>query len=248
AEVEFEFPTPPQNLPYDDDEPLESPQHRMAMNLLIRACTRYLSQQQRRFYCGGNMFLYYDRIQTQTKRKGPDFFVVLDVESESERDRLSWKIWEEGGRYPDVIIELLSDSTRNEDLVNKKALYEKTFRLPDYFVFDPLNPDFLQGWRLDLSRGYQALTPNDRGWLWCESLGLWLGTWEGEVDGKSAIWLRFFDGDGNLVLLPEEAERQRAERERQRAETAEHQAATAQSQIDRLRQLLQERGLDGDAK
>ncbi|MDY6939467.1 MAG: Uma2 family endonuclease [Cyanobacteriota bacterium] len=236
AEDEFEFPTPPQNLPYDDDEPLESPQHRMAMNLLIRACTHHLSQQNSNFFCGGNMFLYYDRTQLQTKRRGPDFFVVLDVEPETQRDRLSWKIWEEGGRYPDIIVELLSESTREEDIGNKKNLYEKTFRLPDYFVFDPLNPNSLQGWRLDLTRGYRDLVPNDRGWLWSESLQLWLGTWEGEIDGKPGTWLRFYDRQENLVLLPEEDERERAEREQERAERERERAEREQERAERERE------------
>jgi len=38
---------------------------------------------------------------------------------------------------------------------------------------------------------------------------------------ESAVWLQFYDSQGNLVLLPEEVaeqEKQQAEQERQRAE------------------------------
>ncbi|MGB3206039.1 MAG: hypothetical protein WBB28_13695, partial [Crinalium sp.] len=49
-------------------------------------------------------------------------------------------------------------------------------------------------------------------------LGFWLGTWEGTIDRETALWLRFYDTDGNLVLLPEEAAQQQAEQQRQRAE------------------------------
>ena len=62
---------------------------------------------------------------------------------------------------------------------------------------------------------------NDKGWLWCEELELWLGTWEGSIMLESAVWLQFYDSQGNLVLLPEEVaeqEKQQAEQERQRAE------------------------------
>ncbi|MDT9237265.1 MAG: hypothetical protein P5675_26870, partial [Limnospira sp. PMC 917.15] len=62
------------------------------------------------------------------------------------------------------------------------------------------------------------LEANERGWLWCETLGFWLGTWSGTIDREEAIWLRFYDTEGNLVLLPEEAERQKAESAEQRAE------------------------------
>ena len=79
------------------------------------------------------------------------------------------------------------------------------------------------------SGGYQLLEANERGWLWCETLGFWLGTWSGTIDREEAIWLRFYDTEGNLVLLPEEAERQKAEAERQKAE-AERQKAEAERQ------------------
>jgi hypothetical protein len=83
---------------------------------------------------------------------------------------------------------------------------------------------------LDLDEGYQELTPNEQGWLWCQRLGLWLGTWQGIIDREEAVWLRFYDQQGNLVPLPEEAAQQRAEVAEQRAEVAEQQGA--------LRQLL----------
>jgi hypothetical protein len=38
------------------------------------------------------------------------------------------------------------------------------------------------------------------------------------VEDDITEWLRFYDAEENLILLPEEAERQRAEQERQRAE------------------------------
>lgn len=49
-------------------------------------------------------------------------------------------IWEEDGKYPKVIVELLSDSTAEVDRDEKKRLYAKTFRTPEYFWFAP-DPD-----------------------------------------------------------------------------------------------------------
>jgi hypothetical protein len=43
-------------------------------------------------------------------------------------------------------------------------------------------------------------------------LGLWLGTWEGTIDRETAIWVRFYDVAGNLVLLPEEEAQAKAAR------------------------------------
>ena len=150
--------------------------------------------------------------------RGPDFFVALDVDT--SRERQGWVVWEEDGRYPDVIVELLSPSTANVDRGVKKDLYERVFRTPDYFVFDPFAADSLAGWHLELGRGYQPLIPNERGWLWCETLELWLGTWNGSIRREpptgTCDWLRFYDRAFNLILLPEEAERQKAQRLAQR--------------------------------
>lgn len=224
----WEAPIPPTDLVFDDGEPLESPRHRIAMNVLIRSC-----QQARRdrtdFYAGGNMFVYYSRNQAMNRDfRGPDFFVALEVDG--SRERKAWIVWEEDGRYPDVIVELLSPSTEAVDRGAKKRLYERVFKTPDYFLFDPFDSNSLQGWRLQLGRGYQPLQPNPQGWLWCETLELWLGTWEGVIEREpptgTCHWLRFYDPDGNLVPLPEEQERQRADQaeallvqERQRVET-----------------------------
>ena len=48
-------------------------------------------------------------------------------------------------------------------------------------------------------------------------LSFWLGTWGSTIDRETAVWLRFFDSAGNLILLPEAAEQQ-AEQEQQRVD------------------------------
>jgi hypothetical protein len=93
----------------------------------------------------------------------------------------------------------MSDSTATVDITTKKDLYERTFKTPDYFVYDPFDPDALQGWHLDLDEGYREIAANEQGWLWCQRLGLWLGTWQGTIDTEEAVWLRFYDQEGNLV-------------------------------------------------
>jgi predicted transposase/invertase (TIGR01784 family) len=59
-----------------------------------------------------------------------------------------------------------------------------------------------------------------------------LGTWEGEIEGKPAIWLRLFDSEGNLILLPEEAAEQARQQEVQARQQAE------QAQRDAIPRLL----------
>jgi Uma2 family endonuclease len=222
---------PPTDLIFDDGEPLETNRHRIAMNTLIRSLQQAWADRND-FFVGGNMFIYYSSTQARNRDfRGPDFFAVLDIDGSIPRQ--GWVVWEEDGRYPDAIVKLMSSSTASADTGTKKAVYERSFRTPDYFVFDPFDPNSLQGWHLATSQGYQPLVPNERDWLWCETLGFWLGTWEGTIDRETAVWLRFYDEAGNLVLLPEEAEHQRAEAERQRA--------------DRLAARLKEMGEDPEA-
>lgn len=251
-------PEPPTNLIFDDGVPLESNRHRIAMNVLIDSALTALQDRPDSFV-GGNMFIYYSREQAMNRDfRGPDFFVALDVDG--KRDRKGWVVWEEEGRYPDVIVELMSPSTTKVDLGEKKQLYARTFHTANYYVYDPFDATTLQGWCLNRGAEYQPLTPSDRGWLWCESLGLWLGTWEGQLRREPATgtcaWLRFFDQQGNLVLLPEEIaeqekqeaeqERHRAEQERQRAEYEMQRAEAEMQRAERLATRLRELGEDPD--
>ncbi len=265
---EWQPPAPPTNLIFDDGEPLETNRHRIAMNLLIRSVNQALAQRSD-FFAGGNMFVYYSRDQAMNRDfRGPDFFVALGVDS--NRDRQGWVVWEEGGRYPDVIVELLSASTASTDRGVKKNLYEQVFKTQNYFLFDPFNSNSLIGWRLEAGR-YQPLQRDERGWLWCEMLELWLGTWEGANEREppvgSCSWLRFYDPQGNLVPLPEELaqaqaeqerqradqeqqraeqEQQRAEQEQQRAEQEQQRAEQAEHQLANLLTRLRAQGIDPD--
>jgi Uma2 family endonuclease len=218
VETGEDFPYPPTDLPIDDGEPLETKRHRTAMNILIRSLDCFW-EQRNNYFAGGNMFLYFSAEQVKNKDfRGLDFFVVLDIDGSYSRQ--TWTVWNEGGRYPDVIVELMSPSTREIDLGKKKELYQQSFRTPNYFVFDPFETSSLQGWRLEGNR-YIPLEPNEQGWLWSESLGLWLGTWRGTIERETAQWLRFYDAEGQLILLPEEAAQQQAEAAQQQAEVAQ---------------------------
>jgi Uma2 family endonuclease len=127
--------------------------------------------------------------------------VVLGTE---RKTRKSWVVWEENGKYPNVIIEILSPKTADTDKGFKKQLYQDTFRTPDYFWFDPNTLEFT-GFHL-VDGEYQSLEPNNQGHLWSQQLGLYLGIHQEQ--------LRFFTTEGQLVPTPEEV----AERETQRAE------------------------------
>ncbi|WP_017304829.1 Uma2 family endonuclease [Spirulina subsalsa] len=252
-------PPPPTDLIFDDGEPLESNRHRIAMNVLIEAVHQaYRGRED--YFVGGNMFVYYSSEQARNRDfKGPDFFVTLNVDS--TRERQGWVVWEEAGRYPDVIVELMSPSTARQDRGEKKQLYEQTFRTSDYFIYDPFTPQSLQGWHLGEDGSYHDILPNPQGHLWCARLGLWLGLWQGKILKETAPWLRFYDAQGHLILLGEELaqqereraeqereraeqERERAEQERERAEQERERAEQAERALQQLQARLQALGID----
>ena len=225
--TKVEMPTT-ESLPTEDGVPLESPWHRAEINLLLESIDNHW-QDRDDYYAGGNMFVYYSSQQVRNREyRGPDFFVVLHVDG--TKDRGAWVVWEENGRYPDVIIELLSPSTAEFDKTGKKQLYEQTFRTPEYYAYDPTTQE-LMGWHLRASE-YEEIPLDANGRLWSEKLQLWLGLAEGEYAARPGLWLRFFDKDGRLIPTVGEQEADRAEQEADRAEqaTARAEQATARAE------------------
>ncbi|QUW00312.1 Uma2 family endonuclease [Chloracidobacterium sp. MS 40/45] len=220
-------------LPCEDGIPLENLWHRLQINLLDD-CVHQLWRGRTDFYAGGNMFVYYSLQQVQRQDyKGPDFFVVKDVDGSYVRP--CWVAWREGGRLPDVIVELLSPSTRGVDLGAKKALYEQVFRTREYFCYGPDptqggEPELL-GWVLGRD-GYEALAADERGWLWSRVFGAWVGEWEGEYHGARSRWLRLYDAEGRLIPTAAEAAQAEAERARTEAETERKRAEAAQAEAE----------------
>lgn len=198
-ELEAQMPDATQLL--SDEPEMESSLHYTQLLILV-SCLEWLWRDRDDFFIGANLTIYFSRQQLRNRDfRGPDLFLVKQTE---KRDRKSWVVWEEAGKYPDLIIELLSTSTANVDRTLKKELYQNQFRTPEYFWFSPDDLEFA-GFRL-VGNLYQEITPDARGCCWSEVLGLYLGV----VAGK----LRYFTSDGILVPLPEEA----AQQERLRAE------------------------------
>jgi Uma2 family endonuclease len=241
------------------DEPeMESSLHYTQLLILV-TCLEWLWRDREDFFIGANLSVYYSRQQLKNRDfRGPDFFLVKDTE---KRPRLSWVTWEEDGKYPNVIIELLSDSTAKVDKGLKKQLYQNQFRTPEYFWFSP-NTLELVGWRLTDSE-YKTIPASENCWYWSQELGLYLGVFENR--------LRYFSVEGRLIPTLEEAnleeikqaeiaiqraeieqrkaevERQKAEVERQKAESESKRADEAENKAAILAQKLRELGVEPDS-
>lgn len=233
---------PPNDLPYDDGAPMESPWHRESATLLKASYIAAQGGRMENYFMGCNMFMYYSIQQVQRNTfQGPDLFLVKDVDG--KRPRQSWIAWAEDGLYPNLIIELLAETTEQNDLTSKKELYERVFRTYEYVCIAPQVTQ-LMGWRLT-GRRYEPIPLDERQWLFLEEVGLWLGAWEGKFMGHEDIWPRWYTPGGTLVPLPDEAALQQLDIERQRTEQAEeqthieHQRANAEHQrVERLESRL----------
>jgi Uma2 family endonuclease len=244
-------------LPEEDGVPLESYYHVLQGALLAEVIHQHLKGRTD-YFCGRNMFVYFSLQQAQeiiefvegkrdeVRYKGPDLFVVLGVDG--KRRCKSWLVWEENDRFPDLIVEIVSPSTKEKDTKDNLELYAKVFRTREYFWYDEELGEWM-GYRLQGGE-YVPIEPNEYGWRWSEVLGAWLGVSELPYQGWRYRWLRLYDAEGRLVPTGEElaqvaqqlaeAERRRADQERRRAEQERRRAEQAQRRAERERRRAEQ--------
>jgi Uma2 family endonuclease len=239
-------------LPCDDGMPMETQRHKFQMDLLMDTLLSWLEQREDG-YVGGNMFVYFSAAQIKKQDfKGPDFFAVLGV---PKKERKSWVVWEEE-KAPDVVIELLSESTANLDKIEKKQIYQDKLRVNEYFWYDPFNREDLAGFVL-VDGLYEPIQPNEQGWLISNRLGLALVSWEGDYKGVTAVWIRWATLEGVILPTPQELAQeaqqkaeeaqQKAEEAQQKAEEAQQKAEEAQQKAERLAAKLRELGINPES-
>ncbi len=228
AAVPVTYPPTDIDYPTSDGRPMaETELHRDLMIDLIRTLQGWFVHDN--MVCvSGNMLVYYEE-GNKRRHVAPDVFVVKGV---AKRRRDYYLIWAEG-KSLDLAIELTSESTREEDIDEKKSLYRDKLKVPEYFLFDPrgeyLKPS-LQGFRL-VDGDYIAITPVN-GRLPSEVLGLHL-----EANGDE---LRLWDpATGCWLPTPEEAQAQ-AELDRQREKDARLAAERERDQQVEARRKLED--------
>jgi Uma2 family endonuclease len=192
----------------------ETEHHRVEMNDGIGTLADFF-RSDANVYVGGNLLVFYKR-GDRLAHVSPDIFVVRGVPKLPIRR--NWLIWEEG-KGPEVVIELTSASTREEDMDDKFALYRDELKVREYFLFDPfrehLDPP-LQGFRLRRS-GYVRIRAV-KGRLPSVVLRLQVAA--------VGSHLRFYDPVTRRTLATPGEARARAEAAACRAEAAARQAQT----------------------
>ena len=241
--MQFAETMPDARVLLSDEPEMESSLHYLQLMLLV-ACLNWHWQDRNDYFIGANLTIYFSRQQLKKRDfRGPGFFLVKDV---TNQPRNSWVVWEEDGRYPNLIIELLSDSTSKTDRTLKKELYQNRFRTPEYFWFSPNTQEFM-GYRL-IGNDYQEIPLTPSGKRWSEELQLFLG-----VENKK---LCYFTPEEELILSPDQLalreqqrvieERQRANHEQQRADQEQQRADQEQQRADRLAAYLRSLNIDPD--
>ncbi len=217
-------------LPESDGKPMaETDSHRKLMMGLLEGLEDFFRDDPL-VYVSGNIFFYYLDEDGERQSVSPDVMVIRGV---PKKNRRYYKLDDEG-RVPEVIIELMSRSTKLEDLGSKKVLYA-SLGVREYFVFDPLkevSSTMLRGFRLEQGE----YTPMVGARLRSEALGLEL-----LVENES---LRLFDPLSKKYLRThEEAEAAYREAEgrivieaaaRRLAEVSAEEEATARRKAEAL--------------
>ncbi|MBI4747756.1 MAG: Uma2 family endonuclease [Acidobacteria bacterium] len=197
----------------------------------------------------------YFNVHNTGQCKRPDWFVAVGVKN-GRKLRDSYVIWQEG-TAPMIIVEFLSESTKDEDLgksrprklgesPSKWEVYEQILRVPYYVLFSR-HTDELKILKLSGTRYEEVL--NHQGRFWFEEIELGLGLWEGSYHDNHRLWLRWYDKSGHWIPhLDERLEQERREKESalRRAEQAEQKAIEAEQKAARLAELLRQLGQDPD--
>ncbi len=230
------------------------------------------------YYCiGQDSGIYW--LETDPPEKGaeaPDWFYVPNVPPNLDGEiRRSYVFWREL-RAPLIALEFASGNGEEERDRTPLAIspdgkkikpgkfwvYEQIIRIPYYGIYEIKTAKLEVYHLVDFS--YRKLEPNERNHYLIEPLGVELGLWQGTYQNQTQIWLRWWDHEGNLLLIGNEKaelEKLQAEQERQRAIQADQRAIQAdqraiqadqraeQAEIKaaRLAERLRAMGIDPDA-
>ena len=186
--------------------------------------------------------------------EAPDWFYVPNVPPNIDGQiRRSYVLWREH-IAPLIALELASGngdeerdrtplSRTDEGVVTKPGkfwVYERVMRIPYYGIYQ-VNNGRLEVYRL-IDGYYQLLELNQRGHFPIAPLGVELGLWQGSYQNQTMLWLRWWDEEGNLLLIGDERaelERLRGAQQRERAESAEQaRQAEFQARRDAIPRLL----------
>ena len=124
--------------PCEDDEPLAETEFQYEPLTYAVAVLKAHFGGREDVYAQGDMFVYY-RMNDPRSVIAPDVFVVLGAPGNHKRN--SWLIWREGGKRPNFVLEVASESTWQWDATGKREIYAR-IGVDEYWRFDPTRECF----------------------------------------------------------------------------------------------------------
>ncbi|ACK70621.1 protein of unknown function DUF820 [Gloeothece citriformis PCC 7424] len=197
--------------------------------------------------------------ETDPPEKGaeaPDWFYVGNVPPNLDGQiRRSYVLWREF-ITPLIVLEFASgDGSEEKDTtplsrteLGKKPgkfwVYERIMRVPYYGIYI-IKTGQLEVYNL-INGFYRPLEANERGHYPIEPLGVELGLWQGSYQNQTFLWLRWWDKQGNLLLIGDEraqqlekAQMEAVSRLQQMGLSVEQIAEALSLSVEQVRQILE---------
>ena len=203
TETNWDFDELVESLVTEDDKPVDnvfSAKHQRLLTETLYDSWNPLPDEEhpnkpRAFFADSNIGIFFSVHEPPLV---PDIFISLDVTAPEDmfaKTGRSYMLWEYG-KVPEVALEIVSNKEGGE-LDHKLKTYARK-GIHYYVVFDPLlllSGDKLRVYEPGLLNHYRR-----RDDFRLPDIGLGLTLWQGEFEGVAAQWLRWTDGQGNLLL------------------------------------------------
>ena len=212
--------------PDSDGQPMADNTKQFELIVLIKKNLDLLFANDANVFVAGDL-LWYPTEGNNKLRVAPDVMVAF---GRPKGDRGSYQQWKEDNIAPQVVFEILSPGNTTKEMANKYRFYQ-SYGVEEYYLYDP-DSNKLVVW---LRSGDELKA--------IEQVAGWVSPRLGIRFELSESELKIYRPDGQLFLSYLEVEQQRQQAE-ERAEQAEERAELAETQLQTLRALLQERGID----
>ena len=219
--------------PDSDGQPMADNTKQFELIVLIKKNLDLLFANDANVFVAGDL-LWYPTEGNNKLRVAPDVMVAF---GRPKGDRGSYQQWKEDNIAPQVVFEILSPGNTTKEMANKYRFYQ-SYGVEEYYLYDP-DSNKLVVW-LRSGDELEAI----------EQVAGWVSPRLGIRFELSEDELKIYRPDGQLFLSYLEVEQQRqqaqerAEQAQKRAEQAQERAELAETQLQTLRALLQERGID----
>jgi Uma2 family endonuclease len=212
--------------PDSDGKPMADNTLQFRWIVLVKENLECVFRDQPDVFVAGDLFWYPVEGHPEI-RVAPDVMVVF---GRPKGDRGSYRQWQEENIAPQVVFEILSPGNTLKEMAKKLAFYEQ-YGVEEYYIYDPERIDFT---------GYQRMGER---LVLIETVEDWVSPRLQIRFVLTPTELKIYDRQGAQFLTLLEASQQ-AEQAREQAEQERCRANLAELEVARLRELLEQAGMD----